>query len=873
MTNSSRAPGLTRIVLIVVGALVALVVVAWGALWTLLPPAKVRALVETQARQALAREVRLGGASVGLLPPVRLAVRDVALAEPGGFAEGAAFQARALLVDVDPFALLARKVVVRRLTLDRPALHLVLRADGTTNFDGLLKSAPGGAVAAPRAAPMDVAIQQFSIRDGNLLVDDLKARRRTALAVGTRTSLALEGGSRVATAGVTRLSGLARGPLSAARLSDLDQSLARVEWRIEHRGKFDSGRKRLALEKLALAFGRASLDCSGLVDDPGPKARIDLHARGQGVDLGEILDVLSAADARALSGVRGDGRLGFDLRIVGALGPGRLPNVTGSLGVSEASFRYPGAAASVSDLSFTARFAPDSVGIGDLRCRVSDQPVRAAFTAERFADPIVTFAVQGNLDLAAVAPMVAPKDTRLAGRADVDVRGRGRAKDPGGVALQGAARLSGVSVESPALPKKVEQVSGTVRFSPASARVQDLTARAGRSSFTLDATVTRPLAVMGKPGEVAPAGVDFSLDSPYLDLAELLPPTPGPTVLPNAEGGGRVRIGRLIQQRLDVSDVRAQVAMTPRTLSVPSFSLRGYDGDVSGSAAFDLDDPASPGFQVKARVDSISADALLSAWTPAKGFLRGVMSSDLDLAGDGTSPEDLKRSLTAVGLAALFDGQIGPGPALEAIAALVKMPSLKEAKFKDLRLPFQVEHGRVATREVDLKTSAGDWKLSGAVGFDGSLDYAVSITVPADQVARLGTDAARAAGALADPQGRLLIDLKVGGTAKAPKVSWDTRATRDRLAGRVSQAITEQRARLESELAQVARERLLGIAADSARRAGAPPAVDLDSLGRRAKDVLKGFFGGSKPAPPAPAPSPAPAPAPADTAKADSAKG
>ena len=35
--------------------------------------------------------------------------------------------------------------------------------------------------------------------------------------------------------------------------------------------------------------------------------------------------------------------------------------------------------------------------------------------------------------------------------------------------------------------------------------------KAGKSSLTLDATVTRPLAAMAKPGAVPPAGVDFAM--------------------------------------------------------------------------------------------------------------------------------------------------------------------------------------------------------------------------------------------------------------------------------------------------------------------------------------------------------------------------
>jgi len=416
-----------------------------------------------------------------------------------------------------------------------------------------------------------------------------------------------------------------------------------------------------------------------------------------------------------------------------------------------------------------------------------------------------------------------------------------------------------VSVENPELPKKIEHVNGVVLLSPQRAQVQHLSARAGQSSYTLDATVTRPLALMAKPDSVPPAGVTFDFRSPYLDLAELLPTTPGAPFLPNAKGGGKVAIDRLKQGRLDVAKVAAEVALAPAALDASSFSMQGYGGTVRGSAHFDLKDTRKPLYAVKAKIANVQADDILSAWTPAKGLLKGTLGTDLDFSGRGQTPDDIKRSLTLRGLAQLVQGQFGPGPTLEAVAQFVKIPKLREVKFKDLKIPMRIEQGRLFTDAVNLDGSAGEWKLSGAVGFDGSLDYAVSVTLPPDAVAALGARSALAAGALSDPQGRMLLDLHVGGTAKAPRVAWDTRAMRDRLAGRASQALTEQKNKLETDVKQAAEQALaqrLGLAADSTKKASAAQRLQAarDSLRRAGSGLLKGFFGGKK------APSPAPAP-------------
>src|SRR5262249_29342219 len=152
----------------------------------------------------------------------------------------------------------------------------------------------------------------------------------------------------------------------------------------------------------------------------------------------------------------------------------------------------------------------------------------------------------------------------------------------------------------------------------------------------------------------------------------------------------------------------------------------------------------------------------------------------------------------AAGLAAIANGQLGPGPALEAIASVTKISDLKQMYFKDAKLPFKVANGRFVTEAGHLNGSFGEALVAGAVGFGGALDYAVSLTLPPSAVAALNAKSALAAGALTDDQGRMLIDLHVGGSANSPRVSWDTKAMQSRLVGRASAAIEAQRAKLEA---------------------------------------------------------------------------
>ena len=835
-----------RLALIALGVLVVLAGALYAAVVILLPPARVRAIVQGQLAQTLDRPVTFEDATVSLFPPVRLAAKGVKIAEPGGFANGVALQLPEVGFDLDAFALLRRQLSVRRLVFVKPALHLVMYADGTTNFDRLMKPAPPGSKA-EAAKPMDLDIAALEIRDARVVVDRIATGKRTAFGLNSKLEFSSRG-QRMSTSGHTAVDGLAVGALSATRLSDLRQGLAKLTWTIDHEGVYDGATRRLALGKLDFAVGRTAITLQGRVDDLGATPLVDLRTRGDRVELGQILSALSVADATALHGISGAGELTFDLAIRGRMAPNRVPTVVGTLGVRKGSFKYPGSTASVEQLAFDARFAPDSIGISNATARVANQPVQARLAMRRFADPLIEFAVRGDLDLGAVAPMFAPEDTKIAGRAAVNVSGSGRAKDPGSLVLAGGAQLTNVSVRSPQVPKPIEKLNGQIAFSSQRASVKSLTMQAGSSSLAFDGTVTRPFALMKKPGEVPPSNVDFRLQSPLLDVKDVVPEGGGGPLVLNATGGGIAEIQRLKNGRLDVTNVNAKVALEPAVMAVPSFGFRGYGGTVRGSGRFDYRDPALPQIHLDTSVDTVSADALLSIWTPAKDLIRGTMSTSLDLGVAGTTPEQIKRTVTAIGNATILNGQIGPGPVLQAIGKVTGMPDLEKMKFKDVRAPFRVERGRVVTDPVKISGPYGDWTAIGAIGFDGALDYAVSITLPSEIARQMQSRSRLAAGLLSDNEGRVLIDLRVGGTAKAPRVSLDGQAMRDRLAGRASQAIQEQRGKLEEALLEKA-----GVTSpiDSLKRQRDSLATAArDSIRRAAKNVLEGFFKPKKSAAP-----------------------
>ena len=216
----------------------------------------------------------------------------------------------------------------------------------------------------------------------------------------------------------------------------------------------------------------------------------------------------------------------------------------------------------------------------------------------------------------------------------------------------------------------------------------------------MQAVITRPLALMAKPRPdggyaVAPAGVEFTLRSPYLDLAELLPPTPGGPMMANARGRRPSRWRGSGTRSSTCRTSRPSSRSSPGPRRSRATRSRAYGGFASGKAEFDFRDPAHPKTSVQSQLDSARVESLLGTWTKAGEIMRGIVNIQGNVSTQGTTPEEIARTLSADGVAFLGNGQVGPLKVLDEIAALTKDPRLRELRFRDVKCPFHVERGRV----------------------------------------------------------------------------------------------------------------------------------------------------------------------------------
>ncbi len=168
-------------ILKIIGIAVAVVIVILIALPFLINVNSFRPRIETEATQALGREVKVGNLSLSILSG-SVSADNISIAEDPAFGKNPFVTAKSLKVGVELWPLITSKELrVTDITLEQPEITLLKTADGKWNFSNLggtaTKTAPKS-VSSP-STPGNLSIGKLSVNNGKLIVGNANSKAKT----------------------------------------------------------------------------------------------------------------------------------------------------------------------------------------------------------------------------------------------------------------------------------------------------------------------------------------------------------------------------------------------------------------------------------------------------------------------------------------------------------------------------------------------------------------------------------------------------------------------------------------------------------------------------------------------------------------------
>ena len=159
--------------------------------------------------------------------------------------------------------------------------------------------------------------------------------------------------------------------------------------------------------------------------------------------------------------------------------------------------------------------------------------------------------------------------------------------------------------------------------------------------------------------------------------------------------------------------------------------------------------------------------------------MSGKLQGSSHWSSKGADPASLRSNLSATGTARAAGGTLHRFPLVDAFTRTLRMDSVRDIRYSDLGMRFQVADGRVEIPQLRLLAQSFTLETLGAVDLNGQVKLATHVILSEAQSKQyLRGDLGSAIQQLfADPQGRVVLDFNVDGTVWAPRLRPDLQAT------------------------------------------------------------------------------------------------
>lgn len=748
---------------------------------------KLAKLVKEEGNKMLNAQFDFRTLNISLLrnfPSASVSLEDFWLKGTGPFENDTLIQAGELTAAVNLFSFFGDGGYdISRIIVKDTRVHAIVLEDGRPNWD-VMKPSPDAETPEDETAQetFRIKLQKLSVDNLSVVYDDRQGgvfadlSRLEADCSGdfgsdrTVVDLKMETPSLTCrTGGIPLLN-----KVSLEADMDVDADLAG--------GKF-------TLRENMLRLNAIQLNLDGWLAQTKQGMDMDLRLNTNEVGFKELLSLIPAIYAKDFQDLKTDGKVTLNAFARGSMeGNTKVPQFEVNLDVKDAMFRYPSLPAGVEKINISALVRnaggpldATEISVAPFDFVLAGNPFSLNATVKTpVSDPDFHLTARGKLDLGKVKEVYPLDDMQLNGlvQADLELGGRLSMVEKEQfeqMQAKGSLRLNQMKLVLNDMPP-VDIQQSVFTFSPRYLQLSETTVNIGKNDLTLDSRFENYLGYALKGSTLKGT---LNVSSNHLNLNDFMSAdttaavaeVPADTaamgvirVPENIDFQMQAAFRELLFDKMTLTDGKGTLLVRNGTVDMRNLSFNTMGGSVTMNGAYAAPQNKQPELNAAFNMRNISfAQAyqdlgLVQQLAPIFAGLKGNFSGNLQI----DTPLDATMSpvMSAVqgkGALSTKDLSLSGVKFIDQVADIVKKPSLKEIKVKDLNIDFEIKDGRVTTKPFDLKLGDYNMNLSGSTGLDQTIDYTGKITMPADGIAsKLGT-----------------VDMTIGGTFTSPKVGID----------------------------------------------------------------------------------------------------
>ncbi len=807
---------------------------------------KIETLIKEEGNKMLNARFDFANLDISLLsnfPLASLTLEDFYLKGVGTFENDSLVVADEITAAVNIMSLFGDEGFdIKKILLDGVSLKAIVLPDSTVNWD-VMKPTDETSEDVPvdtASASFRIKLQEFIVNDLNIIYDDrlsgvyAEVNSLNASCSGDfgseRTMLALNADTKAVTFRMDGVPFLNKAYIAADMNIDADL----VD------NKFTLKENTLQLNAIVAAIdGWVALTDTGI--------DMDLKLNSNTIGFKEVLSLIPAIYTKDFEGLKTDGNATLVAFAKGSfVGDSIVPEFKLDFDVKDAMFQYPSLPAGVNKINITAEVSNPGgsldktvVKITPFSFVMAGNPFALSATLQTpISDVMFDATAKGKLDLGKIKDIYPLEDISLNGLLDADMSVNGRMsyiekEQYDKIKASGSLRLNNMKLQLENLPD-INIKQSVFAFTPRYLQLSETTINIGNNDVTFDSKFENYLGYALKGStlkgvlnvrsnrmnlndfmttDTTAVNVENDEDSIQSDTVS----TGIITVPRNIDFNMQTNFKEVLFDNMTFKDLNGTLIVKNGKVDMKNLSLYTMGGEVVVNGSYETPENEQPSMNAGFKLnDIVFAQAykdlnMVQKLAPIFSGLTGSFSGKVNIntkLDNNMSP--IISELNGNGSLSTKDLSLNNVAFIQQVADIVKKPSLKDTKVKNLNIEFTISDGRVNTKPFDLSLGDYTMKLSGSTGLDQTIDYKGEITLPtsAGKLSELGT-----------------VEMTIGGTFTSPKVGIDMASLVKNTATKVAESVIDK---------------LLGGKSNSNN------VSDTTTTSDKKKDVLKGLFNKAK---------------------------
>jgi hypothetical protein len=704
---------------------------------------------------------------------------------------------------------------ITKVNVEKAKVHAIVQEDGKANWD-IMKEDVDDENEANDESNFKLSLKKVNIEDANILYDDFASKMNVAL---NNLDLSLSGDM---TADETTIkTNFTVGALTFVMEQIPYLSKAKVKAKMDIAADLKNGKFTLADNSLQINEIKANIDgWIAMLEDESMD--MDLKLNAPTTQFKDVLSMIPAIYAKDFKDLKTSGEVTLEAFAKGIMKDSILPAFDVKLNAVHAMFQYPAMPQSVTNINANLRVYSSGgsmdntiVDVPKFHFEMAGNPFDLKLhLSAPVSNPNIDLSAVGHLNLGQIKEIYPLENMELSGNLDANLKlatlmSYIEKEQYDKVQASGTLNIRNLLIKSED-SDDIQIKNASLSFSPRYVDLTDFLAQIGKNDIAATGKLENFIAYFMKNETLRG---NLNVTSNYLNLNDFMSSNSSTgsdstsmeiiEIPKNINFNLNGNFKQIIFDNLNMNNVAGQLIVKEGSVEMKNLSMSALGGNLNVTGYYDTGkNPKQPEVSLDLNIKDASFSKTFSTFVtiqklaPIFENLLGNYSTQFKIKSAlGTDFMPVFTSLAASGLLQSNNVEITGVSVLDGLASALKNESLKDLKIKDLKLPFSISDGRVATKPFDINFGSGTMNLSGTTGLDQSIDYTAKVNL----TDKLSNNYLKN------------VNVKIGGTFTKPTFSIDVKNAADQLLGNLASSVlggNEQGSSLSEQVGEKVNEEI-----------------------------------------------------------------